>query len=310
MRKTGICIGALFLATAAVAATEPASAPDTQFKEEFQKQDRIYHARGVMSVEGYTTDRSLLGYALMLHPEFDGALAKLDDDHRWLDIGAGEGKAVLDYFSSRYDIVHGRKDDADGKAQAVAISIEDRRSPLWHEAAAGVGSDRIRYLHGKSLRDYTVAELGRFEIISDVFGGFSYARDLSLFVEKATGFLQPQGSFYTVLQDVRVEDRSNRPHYEGSPFLTEILAADGSEQTVCAWLKSISCVEVLCQAKAAQPPIETYRVRKVCDAVKVPPLQLIHYAAGTPPERRYKLIAIPAGSVRAPGSAGLQPLVP
>ncbi len=67
------------------------------------------------------------------------------------------------------------------KARAVAISIEDRRTDKWQQQAASLG-DRIRYLSGKRLRQYSREELGTFQIITDVFGGFTYTEDLSGFV--------------------------------------------------------------------------------------------------------------------------------
>lgn len=109
-------------------------------------------------------------------------------------------------------------------------------------------------------------------------------------MEKVLAALEVSGSFYTVLQDVHSEDGTNRPHYTGSPFLTEIVNAGGSEVRVCSWLKSIACAEVACEFKESlQPPIEAYRVRKVCNDVAVPVLAPLHYEAGTPPERRYQL---------------------
>jgi hypothetical protein len=121
-------------------------------------------------------------------------------------------------------------------------------------------------------------------------GGFSYAQNLSLFMEKTLGFLQPNGVFYTVLQDVRTENGTNKPYYPDARFLTEIVNADGSEVRMCSWLKSISCVEVTCEAKPDwSPPLEVYRIRKVCSDVAVPTLAPVHFEAGTPPERRFLL---------------------
>ena len=66
---------------------------------------------------------------------------------------------------------------------------------------------------------------------------------------------------------------------------------------MCSWLKRIACVEVVCEPRAHwKPPLESYRVRKVCNDVKVPPLTPLHYQAGTPPERRYQVPAVEAGS--------------
>jgi hypothetical protein len=47
-------------------------------------------------------------------------------------------------------------------------------------------------------------------------------------------------------------------------------------------------VEVTCEYKPDwKPPIEVYRVHKVCGDVAVPALQPVHFQAGTPPERGY-----------------------
>ncbi len=267
------------------------STGNSQFKEEAARQAEIYQSRGQDVPSGYMTDRSLLAYAQCLPSEFSLSLTNLGTADRWLDIGAGEGRAVLDYFTSKYDamLFEGRERH-DKKAQAIAISIEDRRTAQWHRTAASLQADRIRYLSGKRLGAYSFEELGRFQVITDVLGGFSYTDSLSSFMEKALSLLEVNGSFYTLLQDVQSEDGSNRPYYPEARYLTEINAADGSEVKVCSWLKKIGCVEVSCELKADYvPPIEVYRIRKVCANVTVPTLVPVHFEAGTPPERRFQL---------------------
>ncbi len=252
--------------------------------EEISRQNHIYWSFGGQTREGYTVDRGLADYGSVLPFDFNRALENLGPKDRWLDIGAGEGHAVLDYYGPE------GWEQRKTKAQAVALSIEDRRTPRWHETAATVESGRLRYLYNRRLREYSVEELGRFQVITDVIGGFSYTEDLSRFVEKVIGFLELNGSFFTVLQDVRSEAGTSKPHYAGSPYLTEITNADGSEGRVCAWLKSITCVAVSCEPRANWvPPIEAYSVRKVCDGVTVPRLTPMHYEAGTPPERRFRV---------------------
>jgi hypothetical protein len=259
--------------------------------EEVSKQEAIYRSKGAQVDEGYTVDRSLAIYTEGLSAGFDSALANLGPEDRWLDIGAGKGQAILDYYTPDYDLSHPEGQDRRGtKAQAVAMSIEDRRTALWQQTAASLGENKIRYLFNRRLRQYSPEELGHFQIITDVIGGFSYTDALSPFVEKVLGLLKINGSFYTVLQDVHFEDGTNRPYYDGSPFLTEIEKTDGAKMKVCIWLKSISCVEVTCESRADwKPPLEAFHVRKVCNGVTVPALELIHYEAGTPPERRFKL---------------------
>ena len=278
-----------------VPASHSQAAVSPLFKEEASKQKEIYQSRGEKVPEGYVIGRSLLSYTFILSSEFRRTLASLGPNDRWLDIGAGEGRAILDYSTSKYDVILPGVAPDGRKAKALAMSIEDRRTVQWHQTAASLEAQQIQYLFGRRLREYSLEELGRFELITDVLGGFSYTRYLSVYMEKALGFLTPNGSFHTVLQDVRSENGANRPHDPNAPFLTEITNADGSETGICRWLKSIACVEVTCELKAdLSPPAEVYRIRKTCNEVAVPGLTLIHFEAGTPPGRRFRLTSPPA----------------
>jgi hypothetical protein len=245
---------------------------------------------------GYVINRGLAFYANTFPAEFKRALADLDVTDRWLDIGAGMGQAMLDYYAPGYEATYPEGRGRNGKrAQSVALSIEDRRTPLWHQTAAGLDASRLTYFFGKPLQDYTSEELGRFHIITDLLGGFSYADNLSLFLEKTLAFLQVNGSFYTILQDVHSEHGSNQPFYPGASFLTEIASADGAKMKICTWLKHVSCVKVTCELKPEwKPPVEVYQVQKVCDNVIVPALVPTNFAAGTPPERRFRLASPPS----------------
>lgn len=275
-----------------LAAASAADPGNPQFRDEFSKQDQIYQSRGEQTPDGYVIDRSLLSYAHTLAPAFDRSLAELGSKDRWLDIGAGRGQAIIDYFDSRYDRMrYGGQERLERKARAVAISIEDRRTPAWHEKAATLRANQIQYFYSKRLREYSPDNIGKFQVITDVIGGFSYAADLTVFMEKVMALLEPNGNFFTVLQDVRADDGKNKPYYEGATFLTEITNVAGSPVSMCAWLKSIACAKVECEFKSRwKPPIETYHVQKVCNEVKVPLLAPVHFEAGTPPERKYKLI--------------------
>jgi len=259
--------------------------------EEIKIQDAIYQSRGEKVPSGYVVDRALLSYASILPAGFDRSLADLGPRDRWLDIGAGEGNAVLDYYTPLYDAMHWEGREPRGKkAQAVAMSIEDRRTPRWHETAASLEPNQIQYLFGRRLREYSSEELGRFQLITDHLGGFSYTRDLSLFMEKVLGFLELNGNFFTLLLDVRTETQADPALYKDLLLLTEIENADGSDVRVCSWLKSITCVQVACELNTEmQRPVELYRIQKVCNDVTVPPLVSVSYQAGTPPPRRFQL---------------------
>jgi hypothetical protein len=267
------------------------SGPKIDEEEEMVKQEGIYKSDGERRPEGYVIDRGLSAYTDVLSPGFDRALANLGPKDRWLDIGAGEGQAILDYYTGTDDLGDGETRVRRGaKAQAVAISIEDRRKPVWYQTAASLATNQIQYFFNKRMRDYSLDVLGKFQVITDLLGGFSYTDELSLFMDKVLQLLNLKGSFYTLLQDVKSEGGTNQPFYANSPYLTEIANADGSEVKVCSWLKSITCVEVTCELKTHwKPPVEVYRIHKVCSGVTIPALARMKYGAGTPPERRFQL---------------------
>jgi hypothetical protein len=303
LKNAARSLGYLLLAQCVcLAATHAQDAPKPSFSEQQQKQEQIYQESSEEHLKSYVVDRALSNYRHALPPEFDRTLEKLGPDDRWLDIGAGMGLAILDYYSPLYDSTHTERAKRHAKkARAVAMSIEDRRSPYWYEMAARLEPNQIQYMHNKRLLEYSLQDLGQFDIITDVIGGFSYTSNLSAFVEKTLGFLELNGNFFTVLQDVRSEAGTNKPYYEGAPYLTQIKDGAGADVGVCPWLKSISCVRVTCGLKSDwKPPIEVYRVEKVCDNVVVPPLERTHYEAGTPPERVFKLASpLPAAQVGA-----------
>ena len=266
--------------------------PDApRLTDELSKQEAIYQGQGDQLNTGYTIDRSLSDYARALPASFERALSGLGPADRWLDVGAGKAQAVMDYLSPEYELQQEEtRLPRVRSAQVIAMSIEDRRTPLWRQKAETLGPNQMRYIFGKRLRDYSNEELGQFQVITAVIGGFSYTENLTIFMEKILGLLKLEGSFYTVLQDVEPEEGANRPFYPNAPFLTEFEKVDGSKVKVCAWLKSIACVQVTCEVKTGwKPPVEAYQVRKVCPAISVPALLPVHYQAGTPPERRFRL---------------------
>lgn len=284
-------LAAIVLPSLCIALAQSEPVGRAALDDQASRQTAIYSSRGASVPEGYVVDRSLLSYTVILPADFKRTLARLGPADRWLDVGAGEGRAILDYGTAKYDIVFEGLERGGKRAKAVAISIEDRRTPQWYQTIAGLEPQQIDYLFGRRLRDYSVAELGRFQLITDVMGGFSYTRDLTLFMRKTMDFLAPNGTFFTVLQDVRAQEGTSQPYYAGASFLTELRASDGSQLKMCAWLKSMSCVEVSCEARPeTAPPIEVYAVRKVCEPVAVPALELVHFEAGTPPERRFKAL--------------------
>jgi SAM-dependent methyltransferase len=260
---------------------QPPAPVQPRLDEEFAKQQKIYRSRGAEVPGGYITYRTLAAYADLLPSGFTVALTRLGSGDRWLDIGAGGGQAILDYYAPEFPATR-------GKARVVAMSIEDRRTDEWLERAARNG-DAMRYIFGKPLRDYSREELGTFQIITDVYGGFSYTDNLSAFLERALGLLETNGNLYTLIASVRLEDGKDNP--DKTWYLTELLDPAGRDVKVCSWLKKITCVEVVCESKSTwETPTELIHIRKVCGDVSVPPTKLAKYEAGNPPGRLFQLV--------------------
>ena len=260
---------------------------EPRLDEEIAKQEKIFQKRGADVPSGYITNRGLSDYAELLPTGFCDALGRLGSSDRWLDIGAGAGQAILDYYAPEGDAPSGEKCARPGdKARAVAMSIEDRRTDKWQQQAASLGGDRIRYLSGKRLRHYSVEELGKFQIITDVFGGFTYTADLSRFVEKVLSLLEVGGVFYTLVPGVHLEGGDKL----GVFYLTELENAAGRPEKVCSWLKQTAGVQVTCESKSDwKRPTELLKVEKVRSDVSVPRMKLLEFVAGYPPDRRFQL---------------------
>jgi len=251
--------------------------------EEFAKQEKIYRRRGGGS---YTTNRGLSDYAEVLPTGFCDALARLGSSDRWLDIGAGEGHAILDYYAHQGDAAPQKCGGAGSKARAVAISIEDRRTDRWKQQAASLG-DRMRYRAGKRLSQYSRDELGKFQIITDVYGGFTYTENLSRFLENVLSLLEIGGAVYTVLPAVHLEDGTDKL---GTWYKTELVDAASRPVKVSSWLKQTTCTKVTCESKTGwDEPTQLIKIRKVCSGVSVPRTNLVEYLAGAPPNRRFQL---------------------
>jgi SAM-dependent methyltransferase len=257
--------------------------------EEIGEQEKIYRSQGAEVPRGYVTNRGLSDYVELLPTGFCDALGRLGSSDRWLDIGAGAGQAILDYYTPKDDAARGEKCAGPGdKARAVAMSIEDRRTDKWRQQAASLGDDRIRYLAGKRLREYSPEEIGKFQIITDVFGGFSYTESLSQFVEKVLSLLEIGGSVYTLVPGVHLEHAKDKL---GILYLTELEDTAGRPMKVCSWLKKTTCAQITCESKSDwKRPTELINIRKVCSDVSVPRLKLWEFEAGYPPSRRFQLV--------------------
>jgi len=129
MKLLRICAVALLAHAFVFGTAQAQDGAQFKFQTEVSKQDNIYQSKGEAVPKGYVIGRDLGAYVSALPPEFGRSLAELGTGDRWLDIGAGEGNAILDYYRASFGTAQAK---GANRAQAVAISIEDRRTFDWH----------------------------------------------------------------------------------------------------------------------------------------------------------------------------------
>ena len=133
---TGVAV-LIVLQVFGLGAVWPQELAEPRLDEEIAKQEKIFQKRGADVPSGYITNRGLSNYAELLLSGFCEALGRLGSSDRWLDIGAGDGQAILDYYAPEGDPPSGEKCARSvRKARAVAMSIEDRRTDKWREQAS------------------------------------------------------------------------------------------------------------------------------------------------------------------------------
>lgn len=114
-----------------------------------------------LNSNGFTTSRTLAEYnsAFKLRP----ILAKMTSKHRWLDSGAGRALAQLEYLSLF-------KSSALDSPELIALAY---KKP-WFVTS---NKKKFKYLGGRKLEDYSILELGKFELITDFLGPLSYSKN-------------------------------------------------------------------------------------------------------------------------------------
>src|SRR5262245_31440094 len=94
MNSTGLRVGVLLVLQILWAGPASSQSPGAISTEEVSRQSAIYQSRGEDVPKGYVVGRSLSSYLYVLPAGFTRVLASLGPNDRWLDIGAGEGRAV------------------------------------------------------------------------------------------------------------------------------------------------------------------------------------------------------------------------
>lgn len=210
--------------------------------------------------------RGLRDYQILLGEEFSKELATLGRKATWIDMGAGFGRAQIEYAQSRLGRATLFQSLFQGKARTIAVGYTDPTEILarWPMLRGlGVPPGSFKRLTGRYLEEIADAELGKADLITDVYGIFAYTEDLSGTLARYLNLLKRDGSIYVH----SVEPR------------TTIRSADGNSQySMIRWLYNIKGLEI------EVLPL-SFRIRKTQDHVEVPKLKLIDGMADRPARR-------------------------
>lgn len=250
---------------------------------------QIYWSRLRIKNNGFAVERGLSDYVDKLGQGFHQDLLSLKEKDRWLDVGAGEANASLDYLVNT------------GSRRAFTVAVTaDPRPSNWNglpriKAALNKRNPRFRYLMGKYIEKYSVEELGgQFQLITDVYGAFSYSPHVDETLRAIGDLMAVGGRFYTILN---VGDGKS-VHRETEPLATlAIQDSRGRNVPLLDWIHRFQCLELdlqntrYVQHTHGDGGDEVYRIalKKNCKEIYIPALELVNFFDGQPPERQYKL---------------------
>ncbi|MBI3556852.1 MAG: hypothetical protein HY074_11365 [Deltaproteobacteria bacterium] len=219
---------------------------------------------GVVSAGQFNDFRGIGEYQLVLGETFTAHLARLVRGNRWLDVGAGHARAQKEYLLGKrgfFDWIF--KGRADVVAVAAKVAKPTRYSKMVDTAVEG--SRKFLGLFGRYVEDIPDQELGRADVITDVFGAISYSERVDAVLNKYLRVLNAGGSIYI----------------HTSPEHTKIIRKDGTQVTLVQWLDSVDGLAV--KVEAMSIVVTPTRV-----GVVVPTLKLVGGKADVPPERVFQ----------------------
>ncbi len=180
-------------------------------------------------------ERKFEHYLFHLPNQFHEKVQKLDGNSHWIDAGAGEARAMAGYAERL------KRDGKDiPKLTALAMKRPEN-VPLLAEAAAG--SARFRYLEGK-VEDADPAKLGQADLITDLFGPFTYTDRMDLVLLSYLKLAKEGGTI--VLSPSQDEPLSRDFRYPPLEMFSAPMRFVGlrNRMTLEKWFRSIEGIKV------------------------------------------------------------------
>jgi len=201
----------------------------------------------------FEVGRNLRAYKEAFGEPFLNALSKMSDSSRWLDGGAGEAKAMIEYL------------DSGGKGLCTAASFEIPGGAVAAiDKATSTYKDRFFYASGKCFAAMSNSDLRaglkEFDLITDFNGVLYYTETLVEYLTRYLNLLKVGGVL--VFEQVHVEiNMENAVAHTGRPV-----------PDIARWANNISGVNLLYHTKR-----RFIEMRRVAEEIAVPDLVLNLY---------------------------------
>lgn len=221
--------------------------------------------------------RPLGYYANRLSNDFAADLAKLGPEGHWIDGGSAEGVAVEHYYQLGKNAVATQyaSPAAEKSFQRIAETKQESRAYVtgitYHMLRTNrpTYGDRLRHLSGRLMEDIPAAEIGRADLISDVYGVYAYSNRFDQALAAYLRALKRNGKIY-VFHDSRMYETTIRVGDRVVPIYD--------------WLNGIRGLRV--ERLGAM----TVRITKTGGDIEIPRLRFISENEQAPPVRVFQQV--------------------
>lgn len=222
--------------------------------------------REMLTHDSYNRTRDADGYARMLGDTLLDDINSLGPNTHWLESGAGAAIAMQQFADGAWidhQIIKARSDRltalAFNRPESREIEILSQMRPLG----------QFRYLQGKYLEEYSFEEIGATDLITDVYGPFSYSADLDNVLRKYLELLNIGGKVYIF-------------------YDPQVLSINGNYDGIIEYIRSIPNIRVhfgpMNRGQAIR--IEKFGQTQNSD---IPELVLESFFSHAPPYRQYRI---------------------
>lgn len=207
----------------------------------------------------FIVHRDFKNYVVELGSPFRIAISELGKGDIWVNFGAGQRNAELDYLQGVAIV------NPEARVYAIDFVKPELSAFKMKFEKKFIASGQLVNITGRLIEDIPLTELPRFDVGSDLFGPISYTENLSTVLNTYLSLMQPMKSelFVRTLPS------------------TYIITTDRKVLTLGSWLGRIKGLQRVWTGAMRNQ----FMIAKLEESVQLPSLQLVAYNAAKPPLR-------------------------